>query len=132
MTRIFNRIDQKRKRRELRNNMTNAEKLMWERLRRRQIRNKRFLRQFSVGKYVMDFYCPEIRLAIEVDGVTHSSKDEIEYDRNRQAQIENFKIIFLRVKNEEVFGNIDKVVLMIEKFIDATPLNPPFCKGGKW
>jgi very-short-patch-repair endonuclease len=68
MTNIFNRTDEKDKRRKLRNNMTNAEKLLWERIRRRQIRNKRFLRQFSVGKYVIDFYCPEIKLAIEVDG----------------------------------------------------------------
>ena len=131
MKRIFNRTAEKEKRRKLRNNMTNAEKLLWERIRRRQIRDKRFLRQFSVEKYVIDFYCPEIKLAIEVDGDTHESEEEILYDKNRQEEIENFGISFLRYKNEKIFGNIDKVILKIETFIDGTPLNPPFCKGGK-
>ena len=101
--------------------MSNAEKLLWEKLRRRQIRNKRFLRQYSVGKYVIDFYCPEIKLAIEADGDTPSSTEEIEYDKNRQSEIENFGIRFLRIKNEEIFGNIDNVVLKIETNIDRTP-----------
>jgi very-short-patch-repair endonuclease len=131
MTRIFNRTEEKEKRRKLRSNMTNAEKLLWERIRNRQIRNKRFLRQYGVVKYIIDFYCPEIKLAIEVDGETHCSDEEIEYDKNRQTEIENFGIRFLRIKNEEVFGKIDKVILKIETFIDGTPLNPPFCKGGK-
>jgi len=94
LTKIFNRTEEKEKRRKLRNNMTKAEKLLWERLRKRQVRNKRFLRQFGVGKYVIDFYCPEIKLAIEVDGDTHSSNNEIEYDKNRQNEIENFGIFF--------------------------------------
>ena len=131
MNRIFNRTEEKEKRRKLRNNMTNAEKLLWERIRNRQVKNKRFLRQYSVVKYVLDFYCPEIKLAIEVDGDTHYSEEEIEYDKLRQSEIENFGISFLRFKNEEIFGNTDKVILKIETFIDTTPLNPPFCKGGK-
>ena len=89
------------------------------------------MRQYSVVKYVLDFYCPEIKLAIEVDGDTHYSEEEIEYDKLRQSEIENFGISFLRFKNEEIFGNTDKVILKIETFIDTTPLNPPFCKGGK-
>ena len=131
MKRIFNRTEEKEKRRKLRNNMTNAEKLLWERIRNRQLRNKRFLRQYSVVKYVIDFYCPEIKLAIEVDGDTHESEEEILYDKNRQEEIENFGISFLRIKNEEIFVNIDKVILKIEAINDGTPLNPPFCKGGK-
>jgi very-short-patch-repair endonuclease len=129
MTRIFNRAREKEKRRELRNDMTNAERLLWKRIRRRQIRNKRFLRQFSVGKYIIDFYCPEIRLAVEVDGDTHSSDEEIESDKNRQTEIENFGISFLRFKNEEIFRNIEKVILRLETVIDATPLIPPFAEA---
>ncbi len=98
MTRIFNRTDEKEKRRKLRNNTTQAEKLLWERLRKRQVKNKRFLRQFSVGKYVIDFYCPEIKLAIEADGDTHSSEEEIEYDKNRQREIENIGISIFEIK----------------------------------
>ncbi|MBK7157645.1 MAG: endonuclease domain-containing protein [Ignavibacteria bacterium] len=131
MKRIFNRTEEKEKRRKLRNNMTNAEKLLWERIRNRQVRKKRFLRQYSVLKYVIDFYCPEIKLAIEVDGDIHISEESIEYDKNRQTEIENYGIKFLRIKNEEVFANIHNVILKIETIIDGTPLNPPFCKGGK-
>jgi very-short-patch-repair endonuclease len=131
MTRIFNRTEEKEKRRKLRNNMSKAEKLLWEKLRRRHIRNKRFLRQYSVGKSVIDFYCPEIKLAVEADGDTHNSTEEIEYDKNRQSEIENFGIRFLRIKNEESFENIDKVVLKIETYIDKTPLTPLLQRGNE-
>ncbi len=123
MKRIFNRTEEKEKRRKLRNNMTNAEKLLWERIRNRQVRKKRFLRQYSVLKYVIDFYCPEIKLAIEVDGDIHISEESIEYDKNIQTEIENYGIKFLRIKNEEVFANIHNVILKIETIIDGTPLN---------
>jgi len=109
--------------------MTQAEKILWERLRKRQVRNKRFLRQFGVGEYVIDFYCPEIKLAVEVDGDIHSLNDEVEYDKNRQEEIENFGIHFLRIKNEEVFRNIERVILKIEITIDATPLTPLLQRG---
>ena len=118
MTEIFNRKEEKIKRRVLRNNMSEAEKLLWMRLRRRQIKNKRFLRQYSVGKYVIDFYCPELKLAIEVDGSTHTTEDEIQYDKSRQDEIENLGIKFLRFTNEDVFERSDKVILDIELFID--------------
>lgn len=97
--------------------MPNAEKMLWERLRRRQLKNKRFLRQYSVGKYVIDFYCPEIKLAIEADGDTHNSEEEIKYDKERQSEIENIGIRFLRFKNDEIFGNIDDVIKKIMREI---------------
>ena len=118
MTQYFNRKEEKVKRRMLRNNMTEAERILWVRLKRRQVMNKRFLRQFSFGKYVVDFYCPEIKLAIEIDGNTHHTKDELEYDRKRQNEIEELDIKFLRFTNEEVFGSVDKVVADIEYFIE--------------
>ncbi len=62
MIRIFDRTEEKGKRRKLRNNLTIAEKQLWDRIRNRQVRNKSFLRQYSVLKYVIDFYCPEIKL----------------------------------------------------------------------
>ena len=117
MGRIYNRKDQNEKRKVLRNAMSNAEIILWNRLKGRQIKNKKFRRQFGVGRYSIDFYCPEIKLAIEVDGDTHDSPDEMEYDKIRQSEIENFRIIFLRFKNEEVFENIDEVILKIERRI---------------
>jgi len=118
MTRIFNRRDEIEKRRALRNNMTKAEKLLWQRLRKRQIREKRFLRQFGIDKYFVDFYCPELKLAVEVDGVTHNSVYEMEYDLVRQDEIEYYGITFLRVKNKEIFENINNVVSKVEEKID--------------
>ena len=118
MGRIYNRQDQNEKRKALRKEMSNAEVILWNHVKGRQIKNKKFRRQFGVGRYVIDFYCPEIKLAIEVDGDTHDSPDEIEYDKTRQLEIENYKIVFLRIKNEEVFKNIDEVILKIENKIN--------------
>ncbi|MBL8008557.1 MAG: endonuclease domain-containing protein [Ignavibacteria bacterium] len=117
MTTIYNRIDQKEKRRELRNSMPKAEKMLWERLKKRQIKNKRFLRQYSIGRYVIDFYCPEIKFAIEADGDTHNLEEGIEYDLNRQNEIENLGIRFLRIKNDEIYRNIEDVLAKIEILI---------------
>jgi len=118
MTELFNKYREKEKRRYLRKNMTRAEKHLWQELRNRKIQNQRFLRQFSIGSYVLDFYCPNLRLAIEVDGVTHNTNDEIEYDKQRQAEIENLGIVFLRFYNDEIFKDINKVIKKIEKKIE--------------
>jgi very-short-patch-repair endonuclease len=72
MTRIFNRASEKEKRRALRKNMTKAEVLLWIQLKNRKLLGQRVLRQYSVGPYVVDFYIPKLKLAIEVDGATHS------------------------------------------------------------
>ena len=68
------------------------------------------MRQYSIEKFVVDFYCPEIKLAIEVDGVTHNSPEEIEYDTYRQVEIEKYKITFARFTNQQVYGSIKTVV----------------------
>jgi very-short-patch-repair endonuclease len=106
MGKIFNRKDQSDKRRLLRNNMTKAETLLWQHLKNKQIHGCKFRRQFSIAEFVVDNYSPEIKLAIEVDGVTHLSIDEIEYDKRRQYEIENAGITFLRFTNSEIFENI--------------------------
>ena len=110
MTRIFNWKSEKIKRRELRKNMSKAEQIIWQRLRKRQISGKRFLRQFSMEKYVVDFYCQELKLAIEVDGDTHNTSEEIDQDKTRQKRIESIGIKFLRFQNEEIFSDIESVI----------------------
>ena len=106
--------------------MTIAEKLLWNRLRKRQVRGKRFLRQYSVEKYVIDFYCPELKFAIEVDGGIHNQPGEYENDKERQTKIENYGIRFMRIKNSQIFENIDEVILSIEEKLDEiTPPSPP-------
>jgi very-short-patch-repair endonuclease len=69
----FNRKETLGKRRALRNNATKAERILWEKLKRKGLLGYKFRRQHSVGKFIMDFYCPELQIAIEVDGESHES-----------------------------------------------------------
>ena len=110
MTEVFNRSLHKRKRQALRNGMPPAEKLLWARLRRRQIEGVKFRRQYGVGRYVVDFYSAELKLAIEVDGESHLGAEAQAYDAQRQAFIESFGIRFLRFTNQEVYDDLDAVV----------------------
>ncbi|MBE2217353.1 MAG: DUF559 domain-containing protein [Ignavibacteria bacterium] len=107
--RVFTKKSEQLKRSLLRNKMTEAEKLLWLELKNRNL-GVRFLRQYSIEKFVVDFYCPEIKLAVEVDGVTHNSPEEIEYDAYRQEEIEKYKITFVRFTNQQVYGSIKTVV----------------------
>ena len=129
MTDIFNKYKEREKRRYLRANITRAEALLWEEIRGKKISGQRFLRQFSINAYVLDFYCPKLRLAIEVDGVTHTIEEELEYDKTRQTEIENLGIKFLRFKNEEIFDNLNNVLAAIKNKVEQL-LNPSFVKEG--
>ena len=100
--------------------MTEAEKLLWSEIRNKRL-GVRFLRQYSIYNFVVDFYSPGIKLAIEVDGVTHNSPEEIENDKIRQEQIESHKITFLRFTNQEVYNKMNYVVDSIKsKIIELT------------
>lgn len=110
MGQIYNRSVDKEKRKKLRHNMTKAEKILWINLRKRQLAKYKFRRQFSVLGYIIDFYCPALKLAIEVDGDYHLWEEVEAYDEKRQKNIEYFGIKFLRFSNDQVFSNIDKVV----------------------
>jgi very-short-patch-repair endonuclease len=96
-------------------------------LRRKQILNERFLRQFSIDFFVLDFYCLRLRLAIEIDGDSHFINEEaIDYDRERQKYIESLGIQFLRFRNEEVFSNNDAVISDITRKVEELQKqNPP-------
>lgn len=122
MTDIFNTKSVKPIRKNLRKNMPEPEKLLWRKLRNRQLLNYKFRRQFSVGKYIVDFYCPERKLAIELDGESHFLTNEAMHeDKNRQRFIENLGIKFLRFTNEEIMKNMDGVLEVIEsKLKDLT------------
>lgn len=98
------------RRRKLRNNMTHAEVLLWNYIRRRQINNVRFRRQFSIQNFIVDFYSPELLLAIEVDGVTHQTEDEIKYDIYRENELNKSGVEVLRFTNEEVYEDITNVL----------------------
>ncbi len=124
----YNNTNLKERRRFLRKNMTKAEVLLWNHIRNKQIAGIKFRRQFSIGNSVVDFYAPKIRLAIEVDGLTHVTEEEIEYDSGRQQKIEEMGISFLRFKNEEIYGNINLVIESITaKVKELNLVSHPLC-----
>ena len=115
MSKHFNNKFTETKRRYLRSHQTPAEKTLWHYLRRKQIQGERFLRQFSVDKYVLDFYCPRLKLGIEVDGPDHyESLERMKYDKDRTNHINKFGIKIIRFKDEEVLTNNESVLERID------------------
>ncbi|SRR5258706_4260064 len=129
MTRIYNRQSEKEKRRELRRNMTKAEVLLWLQLKNKRLLGQRALRQYSVGYYVLDFYIPKIKLAIEVDGATHCTDEERAYDKHRQEEIESLGIMFLRCTNLEVYKDMNTVLERIKEKVNDLSLIPSLVDG---
>jgi very-short-patch-repair endonuclease len=97
------------RRKVLRKNLSKAEAIMWNHLSRKQMHGFKFRRQYSVDQYVIDFYCPRLKLALEVDGDSHFMPGAEAQDKARQEYIEAFGIQFLRFTNEDVCNNIDGV-----------------------
>ena len=116
--------------------MPPAEIILWARLKSKQLNRLKFRRQHSVGAYIIDFYCPEHKLAIEVDGSTHLGSDTIGYDQERQREIENLGIRFLRFTNTNIYSNIEGVLNRILIEVMSRPVkkekqkeNSPPAKG---
>ncbi len=114
MTKHFNKPSETGKRRKLRQHQTNAEELVWRFIRNRQMLDYKFRRQYSVDHFVIDFYCPELKLAIEIDGASHNNSDQKKKDISRQRYLESFNIKFIRIKDEELLGNPNKAFNKIE------------------
>lgn len=100
--------------RELRIAQTDAEKVLWEYLRRNAL-GVRFRRQFIIGDFIADFACIEKKLIIEVDGEYHFSKEQIEEDRKRSYHISQLGYRVVRFTNEEIMNDITDVILNIKK-----------------
>ena len=101
-------------RKSLRNNLTPAEAFLWTLLKNSQLDNRKFRRQHSVGNYILDFYCPSERLAIELDGEFHFTPEGIEYDKTRTEYINGLNINVIRFENKLVFENTDWVLMEIK------------------
>jgi very-short-patch-repair endonuclease len=95
--------------------MPPAELILWSKLKKRQLHTQKFRRQFSVGPYVVDFYCPALKLAVEIDGDSHFQPGEQVRDGQRQEYIESFGIQFLRFTNMEVRENLRGVLETIHR-----------------
>jgi len=98
------------KARYLRKSQTDAESLLWSRLRARQLTGIKFRRQHPIGPYVLDFYCAEAHLAVEVDGSQHLESIAINQDQARTKFLENKSIKVIRFWNHEVLENLDAVL----------------------
>ncbi|MBR6699122.1 MAG: DUF559 domain-containing protein [Bacteroidaceae bacterium] len=102
--RTFNNAAKKQMRQNLRTHGTSAEATMWKILKSRQIAGVKFRRQFGVGPYTLDFYCPELRICIELDGDHHYSRQGYEHDLTRNTYLSHeHGITILRYENKDVF-----------------------------
>jgi len=107
----------KARRRELRNNPTAAEAILWKHLQRRQLLGKKFRRQYSIGRYIVDFFCVECDLAVELDGAPHFRELGAEYEGERTAFLQGVGIELIRFENKIVYENIEAVLETIREAI---------------
>jgi very-short-patch-repair endonuclease len=115
--------------RELRNNPTDAERLLWSRLRLWQLDGHKFRRQQPLGPYIVDFVCPEKRVVVEVDGGQHAQDASLDAKRDRWLRDEGF--VVLRFWNNDVLKNIDSVKEQVYKTLQSTPYLNPSPQGGR-
>ena len=110
----------KEKARELRNNSTLSEVLLWN-----EIKNKKlgfdFHRQKPIDNFIVDFFCPKLMLAIEIDGASHNGK--VEYDKVRQHKLENLGVRFIRFRDEDVKKNLQGCIDFLNDWIEEN--TPP-------
>ena len=107
---IHNRKDRKAQRQTLRNSGTVAEAVLWKNLQRRQILGKKFRRQQSIGPYIVDFYCPECCLIVELDGAPHFGVLDDEYEAERTKYLEQAGMTVIRFENRLLFEELDSVL----------------------
>ncbi|MCF8231181.1 MAG: endonuclease domain-containing protein [Bacteroidales bacterium] len=108
------------KAKELRKNMTSEEQKLWDRLRKKQL-GVRFRAQHPIERFIMDFYCHQLKLVIEVDGDIHNFQKE--YDLGRNIEIEKYGIKVLRFKNFQIESHIDEVITAI--YEEMRKMNKP-------
>lgn len=114
MGRIYNKSIFKERKRDLRRNQTEAEKALWKHLRNKGFLGLKFFRQYSAGDYILDFYCPTRKLAIELDGGQHATDETKKYDKTRTEYLKSLRIKVLRFWNNDVLQNLDGLLEEIE------------------
>ena len=102
---------------ELRKNMTEAERILWSALRRKQLNGRRFRRQHPIDRFIADFYCHEARLVVEVDGGIHQLRDQREYDIGRSDELDSLGLRVIRFTNEQVKNKLQEVLSEIKKWL---------------
>lgn len=114
---------------DLRNNMTDAEQLLWRKLRRKQILGLQFYRQKPILNFIVDFYCPAANLVIECDGGQHYTAEGLEADRARDQALAQLGLNMLRFDNRQILTEIDgvveKIYCVVEQRLELIKLESP-------
>lgn len=121
------RSDLKMLSRKLRSNTTLSERILWTYLRKTQMKGYRFTRQKPIENYIVDFYSPQLRLVIEIDGCSH--EDRVLLDKKRDQRLQQLGLRVLRFADQDVKNNLEGVLISLSGWIDDNPLTP--FKGGK-
>jgi very-short-patch-repair endonuclease len=125
--------------RRLRSDMTGPETRLWSRLRARQLNGIKVRRQHGIGPYIVDFYCPEQSLVIEVDGDSHADAEHIEKDQCRDRYLQSIGLRVVRYRNDDIMKNLDGVLEDLQTRVSLgatspsplTPSSPALGGGGE-
>jgi very-short-patch-repair endonuclease len=128
MSTTFNKPGSKTRRKYFRKNPTKAERLLWQKLRGSNLAELKFRRQYGVYNYILDFYCPQYRVAIEIIGDVHGYKSRINTDTIRQRRIEALGIRILTYTNGQIIDGMDDV---LNDILSNLPLTPSFIRRGR-
>lgn len=112
---IHNKKYLKKYRKDLRNNLTPPEAVLWKALQNSKLEGRKFRRQHSMGNYIVDFYCPSEKIVIELDGSVHDDYSAQMYDMERTAFLNELNMKVIRFENVEVFSNLENVLEEIKR-----------------
>jgi very-short-patch-repair endonuclease len=101
----------------LRQEMTPAEKVLWSSLRNRKFKGLKFRRQHPIDRYIVDFVCLEEKLVVEADGYIHKSTEQKEYDLKRTRELESYGLKVIRLSNEEILESVYRALKKVEAFL---------------
>ena len=110
--------------RRLRSDMTGPETRLWAKLRARQLRGLKFRRQHGIGPYIVDFYCPEQSLVIEVDGDSHADADQMLKDQLRDRYLQSLGLRVIRYFNDDIVKNLDGVLEDLAEKLSSGSTSP--------
>ena len=105
--------------------MTGPETRLWSRLRARQLQGLKFRRQHGIGPYIVDFYCPEQSLVIEVDGDSHADGNQVMKDKQRETYLQSLGLRVIRYINDDIVNNLDGVLEDLAERMSSRPTSPP-------
>jgi len=125
MTVLFNKKQFTSLRKTLRSEMTKGERVLWSRIKNSQLNGWKFRRQCGIGRFVVDFYCPALKLVVEIDGSTHDEEAVFVKDEARQKYLESLGLTVKRYNGERVFFELDDVLGDLFRTCESLATEPP-------